>query len=95
LQKIPDSTLPELWAVIRSKNFASLQEQVGDFMALGYSSAALFSQFQDFLISETEVADAPKAKVLMRIAHADMCLVDGADEELQIMDVLSFAMRVV
>jgi replication factor C subunit 2/4 len=50
-------------------------------------------QLFDYVIQSTEMSDEQKARVCERLAEADKCLIDGADEYLQLIDVASNTMR--
>lgn len=58
-------------------------------------TSSLVLQICEAIISDSEVKPRAKALISERAAAADKRLVDGADEELQLLDVLLLANRAV
>ena len=77
-----------------SANFTKVRVAVDDLLASGHSALALFPQLQARVLAEGKLSDEQKAKVCLKVAQADKCLADGADEALQLMSVASFASQV-
>jgi replication factor C subunit 2/4 len=50
-------------------------------------------QLHDDTIQHISLSDLDKALICEKIAQADQCLVDGASEKLQLLDVASYIMR--
>eukprot|EP00899_Mesostigma_viride_P029463 jgi/Mesvir1/9701/Mv12178-RA.1 len=90
---VPDAVLHALWKACRSNRFDLVRKAVADIVKSGYSAPQVFSQFHDQVVESTELSDAQKAAICMGIANADKCLVDGADEQLQLLDVASLTSR--
>ena len=53
----------------------------------GYSATTVLSQLSDVLLRLDGMTDVQRAHALQALAHADKALIDGADEELQLMQV--------
>jgi replication factor C subunit 2/4 len=53
----------------------------------------MVSQLHDVLIARADIGDVPKAKMAERIAQCDKALIDGSDEELQLLDVAATCMQ--
>lgn len=50
-------------------------------------------QIYEHIATSKEFTSGQKAKIAMKLGEADKCLLDGADEFLQLLDVLSFIMH--
>ena len=57
----------------------------------GFPGLQIMTQFAETVVEDEGVADAVKGKICERIAEADKALVDGADESLQLMAIVSTA----
>ena len=53
----------------------------------------LLQQLHDDIVVKKGISDTVRGQICERIAHADLCLVDGASEELQLLDVASYITR--
>lgn len=67
--------------------------QVTDIIAEGYAAQQVLLQLQSAVLADSGVADVSKAGALEALAAADKCLVDGADESLQLLHVSSQVQR--
>ncbi len=61
--------------------------QVGDAIAEGFAAQQLLLQLQAVLLQDGSISDLRKAGASEALALADKCLVDGADEMLQLLNV--------
>lgn len=48
---------------------------------------------QEATVADASIPDQRKADICRRIAEADRCLIDGCNEELQLLDLASVATR--
>ncbi|KAH8117499.1 P-loop containing nucleoside triphosphate hydrolase protein [Phellopilus nigrolimitatus] len=71
----------------RRKGFEAVRGKVKELMREGYSAAQLLSQLHDLIILHPTLTAKQKAQCAMAFANADKALCDGADEELQILEV--------
>ena len=53
----------------------------------------LLQQLHDDIVVKKGVSDAVKGQLCEKLGHADLCLVDGAAEELQLLDVAAYITR--
>ncbi|KAI5123317.1 hypothetical protein M0805_009338 [Coniferiporia weirii] len=67
--------------------FEAVRAKVKELMREGYSAAQLLSQLHDLVILHPTLTARQKAQCAMAFADADKALCDGADEELQILEV--------
>lgn len=72
-----------------------LHQAVNDIIASGFSATAVISQLHDALVlaPSGEVSDIAKARIAEKLAVADKALVDGADEELQLLSIAAFVTK--
>lgn len=71
-----------------------MQANVYDIIANGYPMNALLSQIHDTIVNADFVMSGlNKALICEKIASVESCLIDGASETLQLLDLCSFIMR--
>ncbi len=68
---------------------ACVQELIYD----GFSCNQILTQLHDVLIERADLSDAKKALIFEKIAKIDNNLMEGADEYLQILDLLVVIMK--
>lgn len=90
---IPEEVVKTLFVACRSGNFDLVDKEVNNVIAEGYPVAQMLSQLFDLVAEADDVSDEQKARICQKLAEADKCLVDGADEYLQLLDVSSNTMR--
>ncbi|GLT84955.1 hypothetical protein SLE2022_031610 [Rubroshorea leprosula] len=90
---IPQQVVEELYVACKSGNFDSANKEVNKIIAEGYPVSQMLSQLFDVVVEADDVSDEQKARICKNLAEADKCLVDGADEYLQLLDVTSNTMR--
>ncbi|CAN6476132.1 unnamed protein product [Victoria cruziana] len=90
---VPQQVVQSLYKACKSGQFELANKEVENITAEGYPVSQTLSQLFDLIVEAEDVSDEQKAKICQRIAEADKCLIDGADEYLQLMDVASNAMR--
>lgn len=74
-------------------SFEKVEICVQELIYDGYSCIQIISQLHDQLLERADIIDAKKAIIFERIANADNNLIEGADEYLQLLDVLTLIMR--
>ena len=84
---LPDNALQAVWEAIKAGRFDGVSQAVKNLLAMGYSSTMMTSQLVNWVMNESKLDDYSRAEMLLKLAQADKCLVDGADEELQMMDI--------
>lgn len=77
----------------KSGFFDQAQKVVTDIIDEGYPVSQILSQLHDLVVPAEDISDEQKAQICERLAEADKCLIDGADEYLQLLDVASSTMR--
>ncbi|GAX79199.1 hypothetical protein CEUSTIGMA_g6639.t1 [Chlamydomonas eustigma] len=92
--QVPPEVVSRLLAACKSPRFQEIQKEVTDAVAEGFAAQQLLIQLQASLIADISIPDLRKASAAEVLAVADKCLVDGADETLQLMSVASQIQKV-
>ncbi|KAI3969379.1 hypothetical protein MKX01_019940 [Papaver californicum] len=90
---IPQDVIQSLLAACRSGDFELANKEVNSVIAEGYPVSQVISQLFDVVVEADDITDEQKARICKKLGESDKCLVDGADEYLQLMDVANSAMR--
>ena len=89
---VPASVVVPLITECQTGQFKKMQDCVSDLMCRGYPAAELLKTLGK-LVMDGDLADIHKAEVSISIANAAKSLIDGADEELQILNVSAGVVR--
>ncbi|KAK6131530.1 hypothetical protein DH2020_034737 [Rehmannia glutinosa] len=89
---IPEDVVQALVSACKSGNFDTADKEVKNVIAEGYSVSQMLSQLYDVIVESDDISDEQKARICKKIAEADKCLIDGADEYLQLLGVASNTM---
>jgi len=87
---IPTKVVTDLLAACKSNSFHNIEEAAQEIVLAGYPVDQLLKQLQPAVVEDGEISDTHKSKICINLAEADKKLVDGADEYLQLIAVLSF-----
>jgi len=88
--RVPPSVVSNMMAACGTNKFETVQTAARDTCLEGYPIAIVFDQLTDAIVETDKLKDEHKARVCIRLGEADRKLADGADEYLQILNVLSF-----
>jgi len=91
---IPQKEVAEMVLICKENSFSRLQVNVNKLILDGYSASQFLEQFHDLIVDDDNIPSEQKASVIEVIAEADKCLVEGADEFLQLLNVFSFTMKI-
>ncbi|KAJ8599030.1 hypothetical protein CTAYLR_007666 [Chrysophaeum taylorii] len=91
--QIPPPLISHLWDAIGAHDFNLAAVAVENLMLEGYPALAIITKLHDDVIHNDKFSDPQKARIVERIAEADKCLADGADDGLQLHDVVATIMR--
>lgn len=89
--QVPETVMTSFWEAVNS-SFDQLQSQVAHIVNQGYPIANVLLHIHERVVS-MDCEDLKKAMICDKIARVEQCLVDGASEYLQLMDVAAFIMR--
>ncbi|PIA27244.1 hypothetical protein AQUCO_08200037v1 [Aquilegia coerulea] len=93
LQVIPQAVVQALFAACKSGDFDLANKEVNNVIAEGYPVSQMFLQLMEVIVEANDITDEQKARICSKLGEADKCLIDGADEYLQLLDVASNTMR--
>ncbi|KAI9249749.1 P-loop containing nucleoside triphosphate hydrolase protein [Phascolomyces articulosus] len=97
---IKDSTIKELAGVIpeeafdivvkawQSNNFTEINEAIQNIMNAGYAGETIVLQIHDAVMRNEGITTVQKSKISQLLGQADICLVHGADDHLQILNLM-------
>ncbi|KAI8835354.1 P-loop containing nucleoside triphosphate hydrolase protein [Chytriomyces cf. hyalinus JEL632] len=84
----PSSVIETLFAAWQKKEFYSVQNAVAQIVRSGYSGTQVVSQLHDRVLSDVLLTSIQKARMCETFGGVDRALVDGSDEELQLLKLL-------
>ncbi|KAK4515342.1 uncharacterized protein ATC70_010286 [Mucor velutinosus] len=85
---IPQDMMQQLIDVWSSNNVKAIERQVHDMMNEGYSGENIVSQIHDAIIKDDGLNTLQKAKISQFMSVVDIDLVQGADEHLQVLNLM-------
>ncbi|KAI8551419.1 hypothetical protein RHMOL_Rhmol06G0184300 [Rhododendron molle] len=91
---IPQEVVQSLFAACKGGDFDVVNKEVNNVILEGYPVSQMLSQLFEVIVGADDISDEQKAKICKKLAETDKCLVDGADEYLQLLDVASITTRV-
>ena len=91
---IPTKYIEGLLEVCQLNSYERLQQFVDDLVCEGFSGHQLINQLHDEVVTSNSLNDQNKAEICAKLATAESCLLDGADEYLQVMSVATYMMKV-
>ena len=74
-----------------SGNFDRIMSSVEGLFREGYSGLQIISQINDEIVKGTRFNSQMKQKIAVLMARTEKCIIDGADEELQILNLCAAA----
>lgn len=76
-------------------NFDMMEKAVSDIMLEGYAAQDIMKMLASKIIEaeEKDLSEMHKAEIAIKIAEADKCLIDSADESLQLLMVCSLVLK--
>lgn len=87
---LPKDAVDLLWNSLNTKDFGVVEKEVKNVIDEGYSVPMLLSQLsQDLLNGEMEINDNIRMKMFIILADSEKALVDGANEQLQLLNVMA------
>ena len=84
---IPEDRIELLWRASQA-GIPEIREAVTDVISDGYSAAQIMHGLHDLVVSSEDIPNARKNTILGLFSIMDKKLNDGADEELQVLDLL-------
>ena len=90
---IPEEWMNKLMEAAGFNSYERIQKFVEDIMAEGFSITQLIGQLHGMVIEDPNLSDRQKSVVCEMLAVNEARLLDGASEELQLMDLCSVLMK--
>lgn len=90
---IPDKYIEGLLEVAQLNSYDRLQAAVDDLICEGFSGHQLINQLHDYVVTNACLTDGQKSAICEKLAVSEHCLLEGADEYLQMMAVASSIMQ--
>lgn len=88
-----DKVITNILDCCASGSFEKVENCVQEIIYDGYSCVQVISQLHDHLIERADIIDSKKAVIYEKIARVDNDLIEGADEYLQLLDVMALIMQ--
>ncbi|KAG0005446.1 hypothetical protein BGZ80_002416 [Entomortierella chlamydospora] len=86
---VPESVIDGLEACWRTKDYKKISSEVQNVVADGYSAARVLSQLHTRLLKNDSLDSMQKAKIAEIFGDMDKALSDGADEQLQLLNMMT------
>ncbi|KAF9999325.1 hypothetical protein BGZ65_005309 [Modicella reniformis] len=86
---VPEPVIDRLEACWRTKDYKAISSQVQDVVADGHSAARVLSQLHARLLKNDFLSSLQKAKIAEVFGETDKALGDGADEQLQLLNMMT------
>ena len=82
---VPDTIVKQFIDSCLSNTFDKVQNSVNHILCEGHAATQIISQVHDEIVFNPSFTDEQKCVIIEKIAVIDKCLIDGADEYLQLM----------
>ncbi|KAF9399413.1 hypothetical protein BGZ94_005735 [Podila epigama] len=86
---VPESVIDGLEACWHTQDYKRIALEVTNVVAEGHSASRLLSQLHGRLIKNDSLTSVQKAKIAEIFGDMDKALCDGADEQLQLMNMMT------
>lgn len=86
----PPGVIEALVLACKSNVFTKIESACDDISCAGFPVDQILTGLQTILLDDSSISDIVKSKIFIRLAESDKKLLDGADNHLQLMDILSF-----
>ena len=92
--KVPESKMKDLWDALYTTDFNTMQESCENILLEGWPTISVLDRlFDDIVYKHKTIPDHSKGNICERMANMSKCLIDGANESLQLLDVCAVIMR--
>ncbi|XP_063683265.1 replication factor C subunit 4-like [Bolinopsis microptera] len=89
---VPQEVVERVLELAKSGNYTKLQHGIEDLMHDAYSASQILEQLHDMVLEDGTLPDKQKSVIMEEIAKTDKRLLDGGDEYLQIMSLVTVVM---
>lgn len=91
---ITDQVIDDLVQVLTNNHSNQVYDTVTHLMHEGYAADALVARVHDRMLSLSHLTSLQKARIAQHIGSVDRCLSEGADEQLQLLDLFFTTARI-
>ncbi len=92
---VPPEVITAALAACKTNSFAHIQNAAQGIVNEAYPVNQFFEQFGPMITADTNLSCLQKSQIAIRLAEAEHKLIEGADEWLQLLDVLGYTAQVV
>jgi replication factor C subunit 2/4 len=90
---VPESSIKGLIAACSKGKIEPVIKKVNELLREGYASHTIILKVYDLIVHHPSLHDLSKARICTAIAVAEKCLIDGADDKLQLIHIASVIQR--
>ncbi|CAO3691105.1 unnamed protein product [Rhizopus stolonifer] len=87
--RVPDALIDQSVEAWSSQQVSEIEKVVKEIMLRGYSSENAMSQIHDTMVKDENLTSLQKAKIALVLSDTDVCLIQGANGHLQILNLLT------
>ncbi|EFC40662.1 predicted protein [Naegleria gruberi] len=90
---VPDEIIEEILTLSQQTDLGVIRSGVNKIIKQGFAAYQIITQLGRYLLSEAccvKMDDIQRSKILLKISECDKCLIDGADEFLQLLSLASY-----
>ncbi|KAJ2884980.1 Subunit of heteropentameric Replication factor C (RF-C) [Coemansia aciculifera] len=91
---VPAAVIESLRVAWNSADASALRVIVDELIYSGYPASQVLAQLHDRAMEDQQLGSLQKAKIALMMATVDKALCDGADEQLQLLDMMMQASRI-
>jgi len=84
---LPVGRTDSLWAAMRANVFANVETEVDELILDGHPAGLVLHSLHDHIVADAAIADGKKAVMCQAFAKAELALIQGALDRLQLLDV--------
>nr|WCZ58406.1 replication factor C subunit 4 [Paratrimastix eleionoma] len=92
---VTEERMAQMMSALHSNGFENLNKLVETFIADGFPVQQFLTQFLDRIVEDPDLSDVKKSEIAYHISETEKALQDGANEQLQLLALTSFAMTVI
>ncbi|RXM28262.1 Replication factor C subunit 4 [Acipenser ruthenus] len=90
---VSNAMIDSLIQACYSSSFEKLEVVVSNMINEGFAATQIITQLHDTIIEKEDLNDKQKSAITEKLAEVDKCLMDGADEYLQMIGLCSVIMQ--
>jgi len=91
---LPRNAVDKLWETWETKSFDLIQTEVERILSQGYSTPMILTKLAQDLMTRTELDEDIRMKMFIILADSELALVEGANEQLQMLNVAAKFMQI-